>query len=121
MVYSPHSNPLPTMEEWVTRAVDFMLQNPNASVSESMVAVQVFNATECSNWSLQQRVRHYHKMRLVSVPSTVAVSGNSPLNMSPLTDTSFISLQKMHQWMLHQLSSSCQQHHQQYHLRDQRK
>ncbi len=94
-VYIPHSNPLPTMEERVTEAVDFMLQIPNASVSESMAAVQIFNATERSYLSLQQWVRCYHKMRLAAVPATVILSGNTRLNMSPLTDPSFLSLQKI--------------------------
>ncbi len=47
--YSPHSDPLPTMEEWVSKAVDFMLWNLNASVSESMATVQVVLASDCSN------------------------------------------------------------------------
>ncbi len=83
------------MEEQVAKAVDFMLQNPNASLSESTATVQVFNATECSNWSLQQWVRHYHRMRLAAVPATVGVSGNTPLSISPVTDPSFTSLQKI--------------------------
>ncbi len=45
------------MDEWVKKAVEFMLQNPNALVLESMAAVQVFASDECANGTIQQRVQ----------------------------------------------------------------
>ncbi len=63
-----------TRREWVRKAMKFMLQNPNASVPESMTAFQIFSPKGCANWSIQQRVWCAHKkMNATVVPKSLAL------------------------------------------------
>ncbi len=75
------------MDERVAKVVEFMLRNPNASLPESMGAVQLFSPLECANRSIQQQIRHAHKKAKGLVPESVATYERNS-NLSPLTNPS---------------------------------
>lgn len=77
------------MDERVAKAVEFLLRNPNASIPESMAAIQLFSREEVSNRSIQQRVRRAYNKKKTTVPSAISAATNSTL--SPITNPSVAS------------------------------
>ncbi len=77
------------MDRRVTKAVEFLLLNPNASILQPMAAIQLFSPLEISNQSIQQQVRRAHKKKKLLVPSSVSESTNSTL--SPWTNPAVAS------------------------------
>ncbi len=75
------------MDERVAKVVEFMLRNPNASLPESMGAVQLFSPLECANRSIQQQICRAHKIAKGLVPESVATYERNS-NLSPLTNPS---------------------------------
>ena len=76
------------MDKRVAKAVEFLLRNPNATVPESMAAVQLFSSSECANRTIQQQVRRAYKKR--TIPSSI-VAQSTKSTISSLTNPSVAS------------------------------
>ncbi len=75
------------INDWVAKAVEFLLQNLNKSIPESMTAIQLFSPSEVSNRSIQQRVRRAYNKSKANIPKCVSAPTVSP-NLSPITTPS---------------------------------
>ncbi len=98
------------MNKRVEKVVEFKLQNPNASVPESMAAVQAFTAAECADWAIQRRVQFAHKAK-AATPSSVIAPTSNPLNLSPVTNPSLLSFASKNSLMQHWCFCSYHLHH----------